>query len=195
MDDDAMSKLAAVDWDDAAPRLLEFARRWAAGLYSWCEGTSLPNGMSIEDVVKDAVAAFARGERTFNPRFETMVQLKGAIRSILWNIHKRKATGLTTSEDPGFFETQLDAALDPAAKAESEDFCRAFLEGLAGDRQVGNSSELLAIVKAYERGAESVEELVEQTGLPVQRIYELRRQMREIAAKVLRKLSRKERAL
>jgi hypothetical protein len=195
MDDDAMSKLGAVDWDDAAPRLLAFARRWAAGLYNWCEGTALPNGMSIEDVVKDAVAAFARGERKFNPRFEIMVQLKGAIRSILWNIHKRKAAGLTSSEEPAFFEAQLDAALDPAAKAESEDFCRTFLESLANDKQVQNSPELLAIVKAYEGSAESVEELVEQTGLPAQRIYELRRQMREIAARVLRKLSRKERAL
>lgn len=195
MDDDAMSKLGAVDWDDAAPRLLVFARRWAAGLYNWSEGTALPNGMSIEDVVKDAVAAFARGERKFNPRFEVMVQLKGAIRSILWNIHKRKGAGLTSSEEPAFFEAQLDATLDPSAKAESEDFCRTFLDSLARDKQVQNSSELLAIVKAYEGGAESVEELVEQTGLPVQRIYELRRQMREIAAKVLRKVSRKERAL
>jgi hypothetical protein len=124
-----------------------------------------------------------------------MVQLKGAIRSILWNIHKRKAAGLTSSEEPAFFEAQLDAALDPAAKAESEDFCRTFLESLANDKQVQNSPELLAIVKAYEGSAESVEELVEQTGLPAQRIYELRRQMREIAARVLRKLSRKERAL
>lgn len=195
MDDNAMSKLGAVDWDDAAPRLLQFARRWAAGLYYWCEGTALPNGMGIEDVVKDAVAAFARGERKFNPRFEVMVQLKGAIRSILWNIHKRKAAGLTSSEAPAFFEAQLDAALDPAAKAESEDFCRTLLESLAGDQQVQDRPELLAVVKAYAGGAESVEELVEQTGLPVRRIYELRLQMREIAAKVLGRLSRKGKAL
>ena len=195
MNDDAMSKLGAVDWDDAAPRLLEFARRWAAGLYYWEQGTALPNGMSIEDVVKDAVAAFARGERKFNPRFEVMVQLKGAIRSILWNIHKRKGAGLTSSEEPAFFEARLDATLDPAAKTESEDFCRVFLQSLAADKQVQSHRDLLAVVKAYENGAESVEELAEHTGLPVQRIYELRRQMREIAAKVLKKLSRKEQAL
>lgn len=195
MNDDAMSKLGAVDWDDAAPRLLEFARRWAAGVYNWEAGTALPNGMSIEDVAKDAVAAFARGERKFNPRFDVVVQLKGAIRSILWNIHKRKGVNLTSSEEPAFFEAQFDAALNPAAKTESEDFCRTFLQSLAADKQVQNSPDLLAIVKAYERGAESVEDLVEQTGLPVQRIYELRRQMREIAGKVLRKVSRKERAL
>jgi hypothetical protein len=195
MNDDVMNKLSAVDWDDAAPRLLAFARRWAAGLYNCSEGGALPNGMSIEDVVKDAVAAFASGERRFNPHFEIMVQLKGAIRSILWNIHKRKAAGLTSSEEPAFLEAQLDESLDPAAKAESEDFCRMFLENLAGDKQVQKSPELLAIVKAYAGGAESVQELVEHVGLPAQRVYELRRQMREIAARVLRHLNRKERTL
>ncbi len=195
MNDDVMSKLGAVDWDEAAPRLLEFARRWAAGLYNWSAGTTLPNGMSVEDVVKDAVAAFARGERKFNPRFEIVVQLKGAIRSILWNIHKRKGAGLTSSEEPAFFEAQLDESLDPAVKAESEDFCRMFLESLARDRQVQNSAELLAIVNAFAGGAESVQELVEHTGLPAKRVYELRRQMREIAARVLRHLNRKEKAL
>lgn len=195
MNDDVMSKLGAVDWDEAAPRLLEFARRWAAGLYNWSAGTTLPNGMSVEDVVKDAVAAFARGERKFNPRFEIVVQLKGAIRSILWNIHKRKAAGLTSSEEPAFFEAQLDESLDPAVKVESEDFCRMFLESLARDRQVQNSAELLAIVNAFAGGAESVQELVEHTGLPAKRVYELRRQMREIAARVLRHLNRKGKAL
>jgi len=73
MDEDAISKLSALDWDETAPRLLEFARRWAANVYGWQQGTTLPNGMGIEDVAKDAVAAFATGERKLNPRFEIAV--------------------------------------------------------------------------------------------------------------------------
>ena len=89
MDNEAISKLSALDWDDTGPRLLEFARRWAAMVYGWREGSTLPNGMSIEDVAKDAIAAFATGDRRLNPRFEIVVQLKGAIGSILWKFHRK----------------------------------------------------------------------------------------------------------
>ena len=73
MDEEAIRKLSTVDWDEAAPRLLGFAHRWAANLYGWRSGTTLPNGMGVEDVVKDAVSAFATGGRKFNPRFEIVV--------------------------------------------------------------------------------------------------------------------------
>ena len=195
MNEDSLSKLNGVDWDDAAPRLLAFARRWAASLYGWHGEATLPNGMGVEDVVKEAVAAFARGERKLNDRFDTVVQLKGAIRSILWNIHKLKAAELTSSEVPAFFETQLDSTLDPSASAASEDFCRMFIQLLFLDGRVQKSPELLAIVKAYENGGESVEELVEITSLSASRIYELRRQLRDIASTILQKLNRKETAL
>ena len=192
MDEEALGKLSGVDWDDAAPRLLEFARRWAGNLYGWRSGTTLPNGMGIEDVVKDAVSAFATGDRKFNPRFEVVVQLKGAIRSILWKIYRKKADELTSAESPAFFDMQLDEALDPAAKVASDDYCRRFIERLVADEKITRSPELHGIVKAYADGAESVQDVAEKTGFPVKRIYEARRHLKEIAARVLRSLNRKE---
>jgi len=194
-DEEALGKLSAVDWDDAAPRLLEFARRWAANLYGWRSGTTLPNGMGIEDVVKDTVSAFATGDRKFNPRFEVVIQLKGAIRSILWKIYRKKADELTSTESPAFFDMQVDEALDPAAKVAGDDFCRRFIERLAADDKIKRSPELLGIVGAYADGAESVEDVAEKTGFPVKRIYELRRNVKEIAARVLESLNRKETVL
>src|SRR5258708_23031653 len=192
MDEDAISKLSAVDWDETAPRLLEFARRWAANVYGWQGGTTLPNGMGIEDVAKDAVAAFATGERKLNPRFEIAVQLKGAVRSILWKIHRKSGDKLTSAESPEFFDGQSAEALDPAAKLTSEDFCRKFIEPLSADEKVTRSAELLSTVKAYADGAESVEDVAAKTGLPIKRVYELRRDLKEVTTKALRIMNRKE---
>ncbi len=187
---DALDRLAAVDWDDAAPRLLEFARRWAGALYGWQEGQMLPNGMGTEDVVKDAVAAFANGERTLNPDFEVVVQIKGAIRSILWNIHRRRSAELTRSHEPAFFDTQCDERLNPGSAAASEDFCRNFIHNLLRNGRIKASNELTAVVKAYAEGAESVDELVQASGLPKTRVYELRRELKHIAVEVLRTMNR-----
>ena len=195
MNDEILSKLNSVDWDDAAPRLLGFACRWASSVYSWRSGTTLPNGMGIEDVVKDAISAFATGDRKLNPRFEIVVQLKGAIRSILWKIYRKKADELTNAESPAFFDMQLDDALDPAAKVAGDDFCRRFIEGLSADEKIAGSPELLGMVKAYANGAETVDDVAEKTRIPVKRVYELRRNLKEEAARVLKSFNRKETVL
>jgi hypothetical protein len=192
MDDETRSKLSAVDWGETAPRLLEFARRWASGVYRWREGSTLPNGMGIEDVAKEAVAAFATGDRKLNPRFEITVQLKGAIRSILWRIYRKTGDKLTSAESPAFFDGQLEETPDPAARAASEDFCRSFIELLSADEKIAHNAELLNIVQAYAKGAESVEDVGEKTGLPIKRIYELRRHLKEAATRVLKLMNRKE---
>jgi hypothetical protein len=195
MDDETISKLSALDWENTGPRLLEFARRWAAMVYGWREGSTLPNGMSIEDVAKDAVAAFATGDRKLNPRFEIVVQLKGAIRSILWRIHRKSGDKLTSAESPEFFDAQLEEAPDPAAKLASDDFCSRFIEQLSADEKIVRSTELLRIVQAYAGGAETVEEVAEKTGFGAKRIYELRRHLKEAATRVLRIMNRKEKAI
>ena len=191
MDNEAISKLSALDWDDTGPRLLEFARRWAAMVYGWREGSILPNGMSIEDVAKDAMAAFATGDRRLNPRFEIVVQLRGAIRSILWKIHRKSGDKLTSTESPEFFDAYLEETPDPAAKLASDDFCSRFIEQLSTDEKIAGSTELLRIVQAYAGGAETVEEVAEKTGFDAKRIYELRRQLKEAATRVLRIMNRK----
>jgi hypothetical protein len=49
-----------------------------------------------------------------NPRFEVVVQLKDAIRSILWQTHRKNADELMNAESPAFLaDGQLDEALDP----------------------------------------------------------------------------------
>jgi hypothetical protein len=51
------------------------------------------------------------------------------------------------------------------------------------------------MVKAYANGAETVDDVAEKTRIPVKRVYELRRNLKEAAARVLKSFNRKETVL
>jgi len=54
-----------------------------------------------------------------------------------------------------------------------------------------NSDELIMIVMAYEDGAESVDEVAEKIGFTKERIYELRRQLKEMKQSAMEMLNSK----
>lgn len=152
----------------------------------------MPAGKTPEDVACDVYVAFRQGERKFADDVPMWVQLKSAAKSILWNLHARKEGKVTSAQEPGFFEPLMDGRADQAEALESEEFCTALLTGLYADQKVKKSAELTALVQAIESGADGVEELVEQTKLPKERVYELRRQLKPIAESVLKRLKRTE---
>lgn len=194
MNQTGIDKLNELDWHDIAPRLLVFAHRWAGNVYGWRDGI-LPNGMSLEDVTKEAIAAFATGDRKLNDRFDIVIQLKGAIRSILWKIYQKRVDKFTSAESPVFFDMQDGETPDPATVAEGKDFCREFIQRLSADGKVATNPDLLAIVNAYAKGAETIEDVVEQTGLEIGRLYELRRSLKDAATRILKMMNKKERVL
>ncbi len=181
-------RLNGVDWDDAAPRLILFARYWAQTHYLWQAGSPLPGGATPEDVAKEAIKAFAVGDRKLNANYEVFTQLKGAVRSILWNLHKKIDLALTDAHEPEFFEHHLDRRPDPASQADSNDYYRVLLERLKDEPRVRENHALALIVAAYADGAESVTEVSAKTKLPIARIYELRRQLKQVTEEVVHKL-------
>ncbi len=52
------------------------------------------------------------------------------------------------------------------------------------------SGDLRKLVKAFEDGAREVPELIEETGLPAARVYEMRRVLKTVAETALNKLNR-----
>jgi hypothetical protein len=181
-------RLKSVDWNDAAPRLVLFARYWAETHYLWQAGTSLPGGGTPEDVAKEAIKAFAAGDRKLNANYEVFTQLKGAIRSILWNLHKKIDLTLTDAHEPEYFENHLDRKPDPASEADSADYYRILLERLKDEPRVRGNHALALVVGAYADGAESVDDVSAQTKLSITRIYELRRQLKQVTEDVIHKL-------
>ena len=75
------------NWKLVGLRLLVFARYWAKAHYGWCDGRLMPTSKTPEDVACDVYAAYSRGERKFSAEAPMWVQLKSAVKSVLWNLH------------------------------------------------------------------------------------------------------------
>ena len=94
------------------------------------------------------------------------------------------------SEDPEFFEPMVDGNPGPEAALRSEEFCERFFDLLRADLRVKKNSELKKMIQALEDGAQTVAEFVKETELTTARVYELRRQLKEVAEAALNKMNR-----
>lgn len=178
------------NWKLVGLRLLVFARYWAKAHYGWCDGRLLPTSKTPEDVACEVYAAYSRGERKFSAEASMWVQLKSAVKSVLWNLHHLKEGKITSTEEPEFFEPVADGNPGPEAALHSEEFCERFFELLYADSRVKKNSELRKVIEALEKGAQTVAEFVQETGLKTARVYELRRQLKAVAEPVLNKMNR-----
>jgi hypothetical protein len=185
---DALERLYGLDWKQISLKLLVFARYWAKTQYRWKEGIYLPELKTPEDIVTEAVAAFWNGSRKWNSEVAVVTQLKGAVRSLLWNLHNKKGSKLTSTESPEFFESQLDERRDPATECATNDCCKSIFETLYQQLAVIRNQELKMIVMAYEQGAESTDDVVAKTDIPIRRVYELRRNLKGLMPSVLETL-------
>lgn len=192
MTEEELEHLRSLDWNDLGLRLLVFAKYWAKNHYSWTEGRPLPEGKSPDEIAKEAISAFWASVRKWNPKYDVLTQLKGAVRSILWNLHQKKSSKLTAPHPPEFFDLHVGEKPDAAAEVASEDYCRAIFEALYKDDAIRNNDELMLLVMAYEEGAETINDVAHKTGLEVAAIYTLRRQLKDIKQRVLATLDTKD---
>jgi|SRR5215469_10321254 len=193
MNEEELERLRSLDWKDLGARLLAFTTYWAKTYYFWSAGPTLPEGKTPEDVSKEAISSFWASVRKWNPKYAVLTQLKGAVRSILWNLHKKKSTKVTDVEPTEFFDFHIDPAPDPATEAESNDYCRAIFTVLYEQDEVLNNEDLMMVVMAYEDGADSIDDVQAKTGLDTGRIYVLRRQLKSIKKRVVDILRNKRR--
>jgi len=190
--DNAEYEFRNADWKLVGLRLLVFARYWAKAHYGWCDGRLLPTSKTPEDVACEVYSAYARGERKFSSQAAMWVQLKSAVKSVLWNLHQLKEGKVTRAEDPEFFEPVADGNPGPEATLRSEEFCERFFDLLRADLRVKKNRGLNQMIQALEDGAQNVAEFVKETGITTSRVYELRRQLKEVAETALTKMNREE---
>lgn len=178
MDDATLKKILDADWDDIAARVPSFvrSRMRANGMLV------LPSGHTPEDVVNAAVEKLLSGERHWDPHRhgDLRVHLEWIARSLI------SAKGLF---GPGDRDTVLFVDPDelPDVEAPCGDDCpmgeemRLCMEEL--HREVDGDKELRDILAAIERGYEKSGEIADQTGITVDRVYELRRKLLRHAEK------------
>ena len=178
------------NWKMVGLRLLVFARYWAKAHYGWCDGRLLPTSKTPDDVACEVYAAYSRGARKLSAEASMWVQLKSAVKSVLWNLHRLKEGKVTRTEDPEFFEPVADGNPGPEAALRSEEFCERLFDLLYADPRVRKSEELRKVIKALENGAQTVTEFVKETEFTTARVYELRRQLKAVAETVVNKMNR-----
>ena len=188
MSDSPAEEFTLADWEAIGLKLLVFTRYWARTHYRWLPGRPLPQGKTPEDVSCDVYAAFATGQRELNESVPLMVQLKGAARSMLWNLHNSKEAERSTLLAPGEWEL-IAAEEDPADAVATNDFYAEFWRLLHSDGQVQRSTDLKHVVEAVASGADTVEEICSATKLSVAQVYELRRRLKSVAEKIFERLN------
>ena len=155
LDEQELSKLRSLDWEDIGQRVLIYSRYWAKTHYFWTEENPLPGEKSPEDITKEAISAFWEGLRRLNPKYSVLIQLKGAVRSILWNLHAKKESKLTSSAGPEFFDDRLDDGPTPSDQLESKDYEQAIFEALYDHERVAREQGTDEICESISRRGRS----------------------------------------
>jgi hypothetical protein len=184
MNHESADEALLADWETVGLQLLTFTIYWARTHYRWHADKPLPGGRTPEDIVCEVYAAYATGQRKLNPEVALLVQLKSAVRSVLWNLHTSKEAKTTASVDPETFVT-LMAESNPADEVGDDDFCATFWSRLYEDNQLKRSADLTKFARAVEDGSESIAEITAATGFSVAQAYELRRRLKTVAERVL----------
>jgi hypothetical protein len=193
--------LADADWDALAPILQEFAHGVMAR-YRWrgLRVKAAPDGrltageMSPDDFVMQAVQKLAKGVRAYRPELDLEGNLKGVIESDIDN-HRKKSdrrgiidrTATQAAENPADpMESIPDqrGEEDTLHVAEQRSHQRKLLELLT--RSVAGDEELSYLLLAYEDGKYKPAEIETATGIPAERVYELKRKFTQHAEKLIR---------
>jgi len=170
-------------------KLLIHARWLASTRYGWT-GTSktLPLGKDPEDIVCEVLDDYLHDIRHFNPKHGIDIQLKRAISSELWSLHKRaEARAIPLEDDHGEQSPRGYDEIEPLpdAQAATEHDLKVLFELLRAHPSVKGNDELELLLMAVEDGAEGVEELSQATEIREERLYELRKKLKKIWPKVL----------
>jgi hypothetical protein len=166
---------------EVALRLFDYARE----LLHWQEEKMLPGGVDPQDVVVEVIKRVVSGKRKLNNSFPYEVQLKGMVRSIISKLFETtdaKLVNIPIDEDePGYAAVEKDIGLGGITSPfESEEYSKRFLSLVEAHPKVKDNPELESVILAYIDGARTPREVVEQTGIPITRIYEYNRRLQKI---------------
>ena len=172
-------------------KLLRFARWLAADKYGWDgQSKTLPAGKDPDDIVIHVVDDYLHDIKHFNPKHGIEIQLRRAIQSELWALHQRKeahAIPLDAEEEdgPNTKWYAADEQLPDEAAMTTHDW-KILFELFRAQPEVKGDDELELLLMAIEDGAEKAPEMASQTGLSVERIYELVKKLRKIHPKLMK---------
>ncbi|NQV29065.1 MAG: sigma-70 family RNA polymerase sigma factor [Rhodopirellula sp.] len=185
MDGEQLESLRSQDWEEIAAKVLSAAYVYATR-YGWNRDSSLPNGKSVEDIVMEAIADIWGSPERINPSVPLTTQLKGIVRSKLWN--QSQSTDEKVVRSDTMEETALASDPEPAHLVDQQDEFDRAMQLLAEHPKVKIKPDLELVVLALSCGAVEVREIVDETGLTRERVYQLQRELRVIYPSIAEKL-------
>lgn len=188
MNEESLNRLRALDWEEITAKLMLAAITMAVR-YGWTPKSALPGGKGLEDVVAEAIADLWSQPDRLNPAVDVAVQLRGMVRSKLWNLSQCRDEDVRRSDD--LSESVTVTAAGPKTVDTTDEFQRG-IELLQASPKVKGNDDLELVVLAMSCGAFDVVELVRETGLPRERIYQLQRELRVIYPTIAGQLHSKE---
>lgn len=184
MDLKALHDFRSLDWEDIASKVLAAARVFAVR-YGWNSDSVLPKGMSLKDLVLEAIAEIWEQSDRRSPKISVVAQLKGIVRSKLWNLSQCADERVARSG----FDDHPDKPSAPEAKTDLRDEFERAIELLMAHPKVSKNPDLEMLVVALSAGITDVPELALECGLPASRIYQLQRELRAIYPSIARQLN------
>lgn len=184
MDEKQLEAFRSLDWEDIAAKLLVAANIMAAR-YGWRRDKCLPGGKSLEDVVIETISDIWEKPERVNSSCSLTVQLKGIIKSKLWNLSQSADERTKRSEA---LVATAKARESGTASVDCKDECDYAIELLLAHPKVKKSAELELMVTAMSCGILDVVGLAKETGLQRDRIYQLQRELRVIYPSIAQQL-------
>ena len=168
--------------------MLRHCRILLAVNYGWSPDQMLPDGKDPETVVDDVIRKYIEGERSFSSQHSVEAQLKEGVRSWLSAIHQTKSAKSASydalAEAAGEEPLPCDGPKPDDMAANAHD--TKVLFGLLLDSPaVKKSEDLQLLVMAIEDGADDTTSQSTATGLPVERIRELRKKLKIVVPAIL----------
>jgi hypothetical protein len=174
-----------------ALELLDFTRTYLGVRYGWHDKKMLPKGQDPEGIVLGLIEKLLSGEgRPLNDSVGLIFQLKGMIRSEVWNLlhcsDAKKVSFEAAGDDGPNHEPVCDSFADEIVG--SMDVCQRLFALLEEHPKVKADEDFGYVVLAYQDGADSAQAVAEKTGIRVERIYEYNRQLKKIYPSLKAKL-------
>lgn len=178
MELEQLQKISDEEWETASKRLLHF-------LHSQYKFDLLPQGNSPEDIVQQVICELISGNRKYFEKLSLSNNMFLTAKSIINNLFGLKEVNNTIPIDEA--EDLLPYAKQLMAKGVDLDI---FLEEL--EKEVAVDEDLhIALLSMTDDGACNPREICEDTGIPIEKVYELMRRMKLRAKNVRNKLSEK----
>jgi len=192
--DRAAEILHSTEGDRIYLSLLDYSQK-IARWHGWRTGLMLPDVASPESVVNEVILKLLQGKRQWDEKKEPLllVALKGMVRSDLGHLFEKvKVARLEPIEkeaQAGNLRTADDLpsnSLDPEAhllRSEHRRFESSALKLLLEEVEAKNNPDLKAVCLCLHR-ADSPKEIARLTNLPIERVYGLRRELDQLAARI-----------